>query len=68
MFTYSSLNGTNIGYRIIREGTGSMVDSSVSTDLPTNATFLTPHLYMNNGGIAAACSFDCGGIYLESDY
>lgn len=68
MFIYSSLNGTNIGYRIVREDTGAIVDSSVSTDLPSTTTFLTPHLYMNNGGTAAACSFDCGGIYLESDY
>lgn len=68
MFIHSSPNGSTIGYRIVREDNGTIADGTVSSDLPATTTFLTPHLYMNNGGTAAACSFDCGGLYLETDY
>lgn len=68
MFVYSALNGSEIGYRLVREETGDIVDGSVNTDLPSNTTFMTYHNYMNNGGTAAACSFDCGGVYIETDY
>lgn len=60
-------NSSGVHYRAVREDTGDIVDGTVSTDLPASTQFLTPHLYMNNGGTAAACSFDCGGLYLESD-
>lgn len=67
-YIYSAPNGSVIGYRAVREETGHIVDGSVSTNLPAATQFLSPHLYMNNGGTASACSFDCGGVYLESDY
>jgi hypothetical protein len=68
MYIYAFPNGSDVWYRIVREDNGSIAEGSVSTDLPSNTTFLTPHLYMNNGGTASACSFDCGGVYIETDY
>lgn len=68
MFVYSARNGSEIAYRIVREDTGDVADGAVSTNIPSNTTFLTHHLHMNNGGDAAAVAFDCSGIYVESDF
>lgn len=68
MFVYSSPNGSEVGYRIVREDTGDSADGSVSTDIPASTTFLTYHNYMNNGGDASAIAYECAGVYLESDY
>ncbi len=68
MFLFSTRNGSVLNYRIVREDNGSIVDGSFNSDLPSNTTFLTVHLYMNNGGTAAAVAFDCSGVYIESDY
>jgi hypothetical protein len=61
-------NGSTIYYRCTREDTGNTTSGSVTTDIPANTTFLTPHLYQNNGGSSAATSYDCLGTYLESDF
>lgn len=68
MFVYSSPNGSDISYRIVREDTGDVADGTVSTDIPASTTFLTYHNYMNNGGDASAIAYECAGVYLESDY
>lgn len=31
------------------------------------ATFLAPHVYMNNGGTAAAVTLDIMRLYIETD-
>ena len=61
-------NDDRIRYFISREDTGDTTDGELTTDIPANTQFLTPHLYMNNGGTAAAVFYDCSGVYIESDY
>jgi hypothetical protein len=70
MYIYSAPNGSEIGYRCVRDDTGDIVEGStgVSTDIPASTVFFSPHLYMNNGGTNSACSFDCAGVYIESDF
>ena len=61
-------NDDRIRYFISREDTGNTAEGELTTNIPANTQFLTPHLYMNNGGTAAAVFYDCSGLYLESDY
>ncbi len=68
MFVHSAPNGSEIGWRIVREDTGETSEGVESLNIPANTTFLTYHAYMNNGGTASACAFDCAGVYIESDY
>lgn len=37
-------------------------------DLPSSGTFLTPRMWINNGGTAAAVQLDFARIYVETDY
>ena len=67
-FIYASPNDSVVYYRVVKENTGDFTEGSVSTDLPASTTFLTHHLYMNNGGDASAIAYDCSGIYIETDY
>lgn len=67
MYLFSTRNGSTLNYRVLRDDTGDVADGSFNTDLPSNTTFLTVHLYMNNGGTAAAVAFDCSGVYVETD-
>ncbi len=67
MILHSNANGSDIFYRVVREDTGNAIEGSVSANIPANTTFLTPHLYMNNGGDAAAVAFDCARMLVDSD-
>lgn len=67
MFIFCRANDDRIRYRIVREDTGDILDGESTTDIPTNTTFMTPHLYMNNGGDAAAVAYESTGVYIEKD-
>lgn len=54
--------------RFVNESAGIAYEYEAATDIPTATTGLTVRNYMNNGGTAAACSYDCSGVYLETDY
>jgi hypothetical protein len=43
------------------------VTISAAGDMPANSVFLTPHVFCNNGGTAAACAVDLIGLYLAKD-
>lgn len=61
-------NAASVSYRVRRLDTGAEANGTITTDLPTGATFLTRHEYMNNGGTAAAVSFDLAVVGIETDY
>ena len=61
-------NGSSVFYRVVRLDTGHIAEGEITTDLPTSATFLTRHEYMNNGGTAAAVILEVCRIYIETDY
>ncbi|HZM64321.1 MAG TPA: hypothetical protein VFB59_04275, partial [Candidatus Saccharimonadales bacterium] len=65
---FAPANGSNITYRVKRLDTDVVSNGTISTDLPSNTTFLTRHEYMNNGGTAAAVDLEVMRVYLESDY
>lgn len=68
LFIYAMPNGSEIGVRLVNEGSGAVYDAAFSTNIPSNATFLTVRNYLNNGGVAAAVAYDCCGVYMETDY
>lgn len=64
---YCPPNGATIGYRAVRLSDGSVAEGTVSSNLPTNTTFLTFHVYMNNNAVASAVTLAFTRLYLESD-
>jgi hypothetical protein len=68
LFIYSPPNGGSIFVRVVEEVSGAVFESEYSTDIPLQTVFLSPRNYMNNGGVAAVVSYDCNGVYLETDY
>lgn len=57
---------STVNYTLTNVGTGDKVEGVASSDLPTNTTFLTPHMWQNNGSTAASSSLDIACLYLES--
>jgi hypothetical protein len=68
LIIYSAPNSSSITYRVKDITTGSVTsDTTVSTNIPANTTFLAPQMWMTNNATAAAVAWDSGGWYLESD-
>lgn len=62
-------NGSSIRWRLERTVTPAIAEGEVSgAEMPGAGQFLVPHVYMNNGGTAAAVQFDLSRLYIESDY
>lgn len=60
-------NGSSIGYTVTKLNDGTTAEGTISSELPAAATFLAPHLYMNNGGTASAVILDIMRLYIETD-
>lgn len=58
--------GSEVQYRVERLNTGHVATGTISTDLPAAGTFLTPHLWGNNGTTAAAVQIALHTMYLEN--
>lgn len=67
LILFSAPNGSSIGYRVKNMGSGQTVSGTLSTNIPSNTTFLAPQHWAVNNGVAAAVVFDFSGWYLESD-
>lgn len=61
-------NAAEVGIRVVEEVSGAVVEYTLSTDLPPATQLLSPRNYLNNGGTAAAVSYDCSGLYVETDF
>jgi hypothetical protein len=64
---YCPENGSAITYRVTDESTGAQTTNSVSTNIPSNTTFLAPDFWVTNNATAAAAILDFNGWYLQSD-
>lgn len=60
-------NGSSIGWRVTNLSTGAQTSGSMTTNIPTNTTFLAPQHWITNNTTGAAAILDFGGWYLESD-
>lgn len=65
---FAAPNGSTIGYRVTRLDGAGVASGTLSTDLPPSTTFLAPHMYINNNGVASAVILDVYRYYLETDY
>lgn len=68
LFIAAPPNGSSVWVRAVNEVTGAVFEQEITADLPANTQFLSPRLFMNNGATAAAISYDCSGVYVETDY
>jgi hypothetical protein len=59
-------NGSEIRYRVERLNSGNVAEGVITTDLPTNTQFLTPHFWFNNGTTAAAVELAVHAMYSEN--
>lgn len=59
-------NGSEIRYRVERLNGGNVAEGALTTDLPVNTQFLTPHFWFNNGTTAAAVEVAIVGMYVEN--
>lgn len=68
LFIAASPNGSSVWVRIVDEVSGAVFEQEITADLPTATQFLSPRLFISTGATAAAVSYDCAGVYLETDF
>ncbi len=68
LFILAAPNSDEVGIRVVEEVSGAVAEMTISTDLPAPTQLLSPRNYLNNGGTAAAVSYDCSGVYVETDF
>jgi hypothetical protein len=66
-YVVASPNASSIWVRAVEEVSGNVFEQELTTNIPANNIFLSVRNYMNNGGTAAACAYECSGVYLETD-
>lgn len=66
LFLWALPNGSAIYYQVDRLGTAHTASGTMSTDLPTNTTFLTEHCTIGNGSTASAVQIDVAKVYMET--
>lgn len=65
---FAKANDTSVGWRIVQLTTGDAAAGTITSDMPASTTFLAPHFYANNNGVASAVILDFFRYYLSSDY
>jgi hypothetical protein len=68
VFLSAPANGSGVWVRVVNEDTGDVFETEVTADLPADTQVLSPRLYLNNGGVAAAVAYECAGLYIETDF
>lgn len=65
-----SNNQDSINLRFVKENPDDfqVFEYVLDTDIPAINTLLSVRNYINNGGTAASCAYDCAGVYLGTDY
>jgi hypothetical protein len=68
LYIASPPNGSSVWVHVVDEVSGAVFEQEITADLPANTQFLSPRLFMNNGATAAAISYDCSEVYVETDF
>jgi hypothetical protein len=58
----------SVGYRVTDLVSGDEASGTITTDLPTTTTTVTPHLYMSAGGTSSVIGVKIFSHYIETDY
>ena len=64
---FSPPNGTYIGYRVKNMTSGVEVSGTLTTNIPSNTTFLAPWKFMTNNATAATFAMNSLGFTVETD-
>lgn len=59
-------NGAEVQYRVENLNSGAVAEGTLSADLPASTSFMTPHMWMNNGTTAAAIEIAVSTMYAEN--
>lgn len=65
---FSAPNTSQVTYLITNLGTGATATGTVSTDLPSNTTLLTPVGYCSVGGTSSVIGVTLFSLYMETDF
>lgn len=65
---FSAPNGSNIEYRIVNWSTNQQTTGSLTTNIPTNTTFMAPLVWITNNAQSANQTMDFISTYVETDY
>lgn len=65
---YAQPNGSDIGYRVVNWSTNQQTSGTLTTNIPTNTTFMIPSVWITNNATAAAATLDFISTYVETDY
>lgn len=65
---FSAPNGSSIDYRVVNWSTNQQTSGSLTTNIPTNTTFLAPVAWITNNAAAAQSELDFISTYVETDY
>jgi hypothetical protein len=68
LYIAAAPNDGAVGIRVVEEVSGTVAETTITTDLPAATQLLSPRNYLNNGATAAAVAYDCSGVYVETDY
>lgn len=59
-------NGSEIRYRVERLNGGNVAEGAITTDMPVNTVFMTPHFWYNNGTSAGSTELAIHDMYCEN--
>jgi hypothetical protein len=65
---FSAPNGSSIGYRVVNWSTGQQTSGTLTTNIPTNTTFMAPVAWITNNATGAQSELDFISTYVETDY
>ncbi len=65
---FSRPNGADIGYRVTNWSTNQQTSGTISTNIPSNTTFMIPTVWITNNTQDAQAELDFISTYLETDY
>lgn len=68
LILFCAPNGDTVGYRVKRLDTDVSTSGIINSNIPMKSTALTWTAQINNGGTAAAVSFDLMRMYIETDF
>lgn len=58
----------SLSYEVRNLGTGAVATGTVTTDLPSTSTLLSPYAYMSVGGTSSVIGLSLMSLYIETDY
>ena len=68
VYIFSKPNDTEINLRIENLDTGASYETTLTTNIPTNSTVLTGHLWRSNNVTATAVSLVASSMYMETKF